>query len=299
MKRDLDSSGVPAADKRAAHEAPRSFICSSPRRATAADAALELTPVSATLLRNVLLPLEAGGYARHDVLLDAGLIAKIAPPCSLPDAATSIDCTERMLLPGFVNGHTHSSEHWARGLIKPLPLELWVQQLIRHEPRGDEGWHAQESFAKTPATAIGLSALHCGLESLLSGCTAIMDHLWIRDLDDLGAAVAAYKALGIRAFLAPMLNDDAVMYHNYIPLAHDAEQRNDAKRRANPAEWQRCGCGAMGEGGAFRVDPGGHSPEATQKMLALWEEAVDRFHDPEGGIEIVIGPVCACSSPLA
>ena len=49
--------------------------------------------------------------------------------------------SERLLLPGFVNAHTHSTEHWARGLIKPLPLELWVQQLIRHEPRGDAGWH--------------------------------------------------------------------------------------------------------------------------------------------------------------
>ena len=36
-----------------------------------------------------------------------------------------------------------------------------------------------------------------------------MDHLYIRDLDDLAAAVAAYRALGIRAFIAPMLGTGA------------------------------------------------------------------------------------------
>ena len=81
-----------------------------------------------TLLRNVLLP-TSEGYARNDVLLAEGKISKILPTNTAAfDASTTteLDCTQRLLLPGFVNAHTHSIEHWARGLIKPLPLELWV-----------------------------------------------------------------------------------------------------------------------------------------------------------------------------
>ena len=217
-----------------------------------------------TLLRNALVPAVDGSNARQDVLLDGGKIVQLGDGGSIapPAGADVVDCTERMLLPGFVNAHTHSVEHWARGLIKPLPLELWLQQLIRHEPRGEAGWCGVDSWLQTPASAIGLSAMMCGAESLLSGCTAIMDHLLIRDLDDLAAAVSAYKAMGIRAFIAPMLGDDAIMYDNYIPLASDAPERNAAACAAGCPD-----CGAMGPGGAFRTKKGDSDPAKTKAML--------------------------------
>ena len=170
-----------------------------------APGAQPLRPPAPTLLRGALVPAVEGPGERKDVLLEGGRIAQVGPAGSIanPGFAEVVDCAERMLLPGFVNAHTHSVEHWARGLIKPLPLELWLQQLIRHEPRGEAGWKGQDSWLQTPACAIGLSAMVCGAESMLSGCTAIMDHLLIRDLDDLDAAVQAYKALGIRAFIVP------------------------------------------------------------------------------------------------
>ena len=101
-----------------------------------------------TLLRGVLVPNGAsdpGKYTRSDVLIADGVLKCIAPggilslDADCPPDTIEEDCAERMLVPGFVNGHTHSVEHWARGLIKPLPLEMWVLQLIRHEPRGNEG----------------------------------------------------------------------------------------------------------------------------------------------------------------
>ena len=262
---------------------------------TLASAICPLPSARRTVLRNVLLPI-AAGYARKDVLLNDGKIESITE--CVPGAAQGtdeVDCTERLLLPGFVNAHTHSIEHWARGLIKPLPLELWVQQLIRHEPRGDEGWNGRNSFMSTPPEAVALSAMHCGVEALLSGCTAILDHLFVRHLDDLQAAVTAYKALGIRAFIALMLNDDASMYENYIPLATDAAARN-IRRNERKAHGGDAPCCAMGEGGCFRTACGQSDPSKTAAMLALWEEAVQRFHDPANGIDIVIGPVTAYSA---
>ena len=260
-----------------------------------------------TLLVNVLVPNENGTYSRNDIALTDGIISQIAQGNALNPNTSEfeevIDCSEKMILPGFVNAHTHSIEHWAKGLIKPLPLELWVLQLIRHEPRGERGWFGEKSFETTPAWAVGLSALHAGLESILGGCTAILDHLFVRHLEDIEEAVKAYKALGIRAFIAPMLNDDAELYANYIPLVHDAKQRND-KLKLN----EQCisGCcsgisdGGMAEDGSFRLRKGKYDSQKTKDMLALWEEAIQKFHDPKGGIEIVIGPVTpySCSPEL-
>mmetsp|Transcript_26946 Transcript_26946/g.62088 ORF Transcript_26946/g.62088 Transcript_26946/m.62088 type:complete len:588 (+) Transcript_26946:74-1837(+) len=252
-----------------------------------------------TLLRNVLIPDSGGdGYLRRDVLIADGLLATIAPAGTLPTphgGGQLVDCTHRMLLPGFFNAHTHSVEHWVRGLIMPLPLELWVLELIHHEPRGNGGWNGPKSFDKTPSLAIGVSAMLCGVEALLSGCTAILDHLFIRNCEDMAAAVAAYKAVGIRAFIAPMLDDDAELYSNYIPLCSAAEEVN---RRAHAAG---CACGSRGmrADGNFRERPGGSDAEKTEKQLALWEECVARFHRPEEGIHVVIGPITAYSSSPA
>lgn len=247
-----------------------------------------------TLLSNVLMPADSG-YTRADILLAHGKIAHIGQPrAPLPPSLEApqpltIDCTERMVLPGFVNAHTHSVEHWSHGLIKPLPLELWVQQLLRHEPRGVDGWYGPDSFGKVPADMIKISAILCGVESMLSGCSAVLDHLFVRNLDDMAAAVEGYKAVGVRAFIAPMLGDESRQYDNYIPKVPDGAERNRKCAR-------RCSC-AMGPGGAFReMADAMYSEERTKAALELWEEAVKRFHDPEGGIEVVIGPVTAYSA---
>lgn len=249
------------------------------------------------LLQGVLMPFK-GTYIRQDVLLSEGRISKIASAGTLSTAGSVISCQERLLLPGFVNAHTHSIEHWTKGLIKQLPLELWVQQLIRNEPRGVQGWEGEESFLKTSSHAVGLSAMHCAVESLLSGCSAVLDHLFVRNMEDLAAAVDAYKAVGVRAFISPMLNDDAEMYTNYIPLVPDAVARNTRKLKLSSGYsngGSGCNCG-MGQDGNFRTKKSPSDPEKTALCLKLWEEAIERFHDPEGGIEIVVGPVTVYSA---
>jgi 5-methylthioadenosine/S-adenosylhomocysteine deaminase len=50
------------------------------------------------------------------------------------DGDVMIDGTDKLLLPGFVNGHTHSSEFWCRGEIELTPLELWLAQLRDWSP---------------------------------------------------------------------------------------------------------------------------------------------------------------------
>lgn len=94
---------------------------------------------SVTFLRGVLIPDpdaaadDGYGYKTLDVLLADGKIAALEPAGTVepPECAILVDGTNKLLLPGCVNAHTHTSEHWARGLIKPLPLELWIHQLVR------------------------------------------------------------------------------------------------------------------------------------------------------------------------
>ena len=277
------------------------------------------------LLANALIP-DAnvdGKYERKDVVLENGVIARVRDARCVEDnddadgeATTTenkketkgsseegkegekeeeyydevIDCRERMLTPGLVNGHTHSVEHWLRGSIPPLPLEMWIFQLILHEPRGEKGWFGEKSWVETPSAMIALSSLLCGIETLLSGSTVIMDHLLCRNIDDVEAAVTAYKALGLRCFIAPMLNDDGTMYHNYVPLARDAKERL--------AKCGSCGmCGGLdGKTGCFRTEKSAYSKEALERSLKLWEDAVEKFHDPENGVNIAIGPVTCFSA---
>ena len=160
-----------------------------------------------------------------------------------------IDGTEKMITPGLVNGHTHSVEHWLRGAIPPLPLEMWLFQLVFNEPRGAPGgWFKEKSWMETPAAMVAISALLCGIETLMSGSTVVMDHLFVRHIEDVEAAVTAYKALGIRCFIAPMLDDEATFKHNYCPLARDAKERL--------AFCKGCGCcgGLDPKTGCFRTE---------------------------------------------
>ena len=147
-------------------------------------------------IKNALLPVD-GGYQIQDVQINEGRIAAIAP--TLDGQGTVIDGRNKLLLPGFVNAHTHSSEMWQRGVIPPLPLELWIAELYEFSPLDPE--------------QIYLSALGTAVETLLSGGTTVVDHLVLipgKELETVEAAVRAYQEVGIRAFVGPLIQDLAL-----------------------------------------------------------------------------------------
>ena len=127
----------------------------------------------------------------------------------------------------------------------------------------------------------------------MGGATAVLDHLWVRNIDDVAAAVAAYRQLGIRVFLALMLADtEGDNYANYTACCPNAADRNaDAAARG-------CVCGGMGEGGVFRIKPNGYDSVKTEAAVALWEAAIQQFHCPEDGINIAIGPTTCFSASV-
>ncbi|MCY7382608.1 MAG: amidohydrolase [Microcoleus sp. CAN_BIN18] len=147
-------------------------------------------------IQNALIPVDSG-YETADVQVADNCISAIAS--NLTPVGTIIDGKNKLLLPGFVNAHTHSSEMWQRGIIPPLPLELWLAELYDFTPLDPE--------------QVYLSALGTAVETLLSGGTSVVDHLVLipgQELETIAAAVRAYQEIGIRAFIGPLIQDKSL-----------------------------------------------------------------------------------------
>lgn len=211
-----------------------------------------------TIIQNVLIPVEQS-YETVSVEIEGDRLTAISqalPSESITPDVKIIDGQNKLLLPGFVNAHTHSSEMWQRGLIPPVPLELWIAQLYDFPPL-------------TP-DQVYLSALGTAVETLLSGGTSVVDHLVLipeQELDTIAAAVRAYQEVGIRAFIAPLIQDESLTAG--MPTG-------DTKHNHSPY---------------FR------STKATLKLMA---EVVSQFHRPHEGVNVLVAPtgIQLCSDAL-
>ena len=133
-----------------------------------------------------------------DLLAVDGLIADIQPSGARPPPADAVVLEGRGLLalPGFVNAHTHSPENALRGVGEGLALEPWLCVLFAAAGVYDPADH----YA---------CALAGAAEMLRSGTTAVLDHLWMTPprAEAVDAVLRAYQDIGIRAAVAPMLDD--------------------------------------------------------------------------------------------
>ncbi|MEH2202025.1 amidohydrolase [Nostoc sp.] len=194
-------------------------------------------------IQNVLIA-ASDDYATVDVQIVDDAIAAIAP--NLPAIGTVINGKNKLLLPGFFNAHTHSSEMWQRGIMSALPLELWLAELY--------------DFAPLDPEQVYLSALGTAVETLLSGGTSVVDHLVLipgLELETIAIATRAYREVGIRAFIAPLIQDESLSAG--IPSGESAKT---------------------------------HEPyfRSTAATLEIIEEAVRQFHRPDEGINILVAP---------
>ena len=76
------------------------------------------------LLKNATLP----SGRKADVLVEGSKIAEIAP--SIPaSGADKIDASSKLLLPGFINTHTHAAMALFRGIAEDMPLSGWLSRV--------------------------------------------------------------------------------------------------------------------------------------------------------------------------
>ncbi|MGJ5632527.1 amidohydrolase [Nostoc sp. CALU 1950] len=194
-------------------------------------------------IQNVLIAV-SDDYATVDVQVVDGAIAAISPNLQL--IGTAIDGKNKLLLPGFFNAHTHSSEMWQRGIMSMFPLELWLAELY--------------DFAPLDPEEVYLSALGTAVETLLSGGTSVVDHLVLipgLELETIAIATRAYREVGIRAFIAPLIQDESLTAG--IPSGESTQT---------------------------------HEPyfRSTAATLEIIEEAVRQFHRPDEGVNILVAP---------
>ena len=177
-----------------------------------------------TLLRNVraLLgdDLTYDGRPR-DVLIEGDRIAAIVPGGTLADADIAIDLSRHLLVPGLVNGHQHSHEHFQRGRTENLPLELWMHLVRTHTP-----------VTLTPRQ-VYLRTMIGAIESLRTGCTTMVDDTALGaaiDRERIDAALQAYDDAGIRALVGFAMLDKPIVdnfpfVEKHFPPALAAELR--------------------------------------------------------------------------
>jgi 5-methylthioadenosine/S-adenosylhomocysteine deaminase len=202
---------------------------------------------------------------RVDLLIEEGVIARMVPTGSepLPDGVPRLAGAGHLAMPGLVNAHTHSPENSLRGAGEGLPLEMWLARMFGTSGR----FEPEDHYA---------CALFGALEMLRTGTTGVVDHLWGTPIDLVGfdAAMRAYRDIGIRAAVAPLVID-----HDYSgDLA--AEHGFDLS-------------------GALFTDFAGALPVSEQQSLL--EEAIGRWHGREGGrLQVFAGPCAAqwCTDEL-
>ena len=125
---------------------------------------------------------------RGDVRIEDGLITHVG---AAPQHADQVlDAAGDILLPGFVNAHTHSPMTLLRGLGDDLPLEAWLQTRI---------WPAEKTLTRQDVDAGTRLAI---MEMLRTGTTHFNDMYFFAD-----STAAAVESVGIRAHVGATLID--------------------------------------------------------------------------------------------
>jgi guanine deaminase len=150
-----------------------------------------------------------------DILIDGHRIAAIEPSGAIPGADQVIDLTGRIVVPGMINCHLHSHEHFQRGRTENLPLELWMHYV---RPPLPVLLNTRQVYLRTLIGAI---------ECLRSGATAVIDDLTLGtavNREHVDAALKAYEDVGIRALVGfAMMNRPVVDNFPFAETAFDAE----------------------------------------------------------------------------
>ena len=159
-----------------------------------------------TLLFNNVTVIADGSSAfptgASDILINNDRIAAIEPAYTINDADQKFDGSALVATAGLVNGHLHSWDHFIKGRVENLPMEMMMAHLRPAIP--------------LPLTErdIYLRTMMAAIESLRTGSTTIVDDMSLGQSFDRGhvdAALQAYTDAGIRTYLGFSMIDKPVV----------------------------------------------------------------------------------------
>ncbi len=163
----------------------------------ASDASSGRDKLPILLTNGYVLGATADALEAADVLIEHGVIKRVAAPGSITSpAARQLDASGCLILPGLTNAHTHSPENLASGFCDGMQLDAWLQAV----------WTTLDQL---PPDAIHAAVLLGAAQMLKRGVTAVVDHFRQTPMtfEAIDRARAAYQATGMRALLAIMLRD--------------------------------------------------------------------------------------------
>jgi 5-methylthioadenosine/S-adenosylhomocysteine deaminase len=146
-----------------------------------------------------------------DLLVDGDtIVAVLAPGEAVSDDVHRIDATNRLLIPGLINSHTH-----ATAALTKCMADRWSLELLLNAAAYTAGGRTNEYKY--------LSAKIGALEMVRKGCTACYDlavEIPAPSVEGIDAVARAYADVGMRAVIAPMMADRT--FYQAIPGLIDA-----------------------------------------------------------------------------
>lgn len=188
------------------------------------------------------------GEAR-DIVIAGDTIVDLVAPGAVQDAnAERLDASRRLIIPGLINSHTHSHGGLSKGMGDRWNLE--ILQTANPWMGGQRG--VEDKY---------LSALITAVDQVEKGTTACYDLFFefpAPSLDGMEAVASAYKAVGLRAVIAPMVSD--LTFYQSLPGFIDALTRVDG-----------------GKAGAMRMGAAEDILEALRRLAAQWRYPADQL----------------------
>jgi len=194
---------------------------------------------------------------RADILIVNDRIVAIGPDLAATGADETIDASDRIVLPGFVNAHTHSNESFEQGFYDALPLEVWL--LHKYPPFALKPLPRRVHYLRTMLLAI---------ECVRSGVTTVQDDLINRlgELELFDGAAEAHRDLGLRAAITTSMGD-----RDFVEPLPWVDEMLAPELRAELA--------------TLKAKPWQEHIALFERHYAKWNDAAD------GRIQVILGPI--------
>lgn len=201
-----------------------------------------------TVIRGgLVLDTERMEASKQDIYVRRGTVEILLPHgAEGPADAVEIDATDRLLIPGLINTHTHGHGSLGRGRG-----DLWTLELLLNAGP----WISGKRTLEDKRLAAQLNAA----ELVLKGCTACYDLYFefpTPSVEGISAVADGYGDVGMRAVIAPMVADRSL--YEAIPGLIDSL----------PVELQR-------EVERLGLDPYETTIQAYQVLLDSWHQDRD------------------------
>lgn len=153
-------------------------------------------------------------YSQADILVRGTKIEAIGPNLPVPENEPDvriIDASDKLAMPGLVNGHIHSPGNFRKGALDNLPLEIFM--LYEVPPLSNKSPDHRTSYIRTMLSNI---------EMLKLGITAVHDDAFyvpVPTEESMDGLMKSYVDCGIRA-VATIDQPNVIEYEKY-PFLYD------------------------------------------------------------------------------